>query len=415
MFCGSCMQDNTLARSLQQAGLDVTLVPTYTPIRVDEYNVSDERVFLGGINVYLDSALPGWSRLPGFLKSWLDRPEILRRLAKRSSSTDATQLGWLTVDMLRGVKGPQRKEIRQLVSWLTSDLQPDVILFSNALLSGIVPTLREQFSGPIVCLLQGDDIFLEALPDRWQTPSIDLVRENCGHFDRLWTHSRYYADYLSSLVGLEPKQFDQIPLSLDCDLPKVTASQTSRGQVIGYFARICPDKGADHFLHAAQQLAHKDNSLQFRIAGYLLELHEEWFRTNLKQAQETIGEDRLQWVGSPATRDDKFAYLKSLDLLCVPTRYHEPKGLFVLEAALSGVPALVPNHGAFPELISGLGNGRTYHADSTDALNNTAMEMLTERTDEQSAQLRSAVTASHSMDITGPRIGQMLARLLEPS
>ena len=47
MFCGSCMQANTLARALRMAGDDAVLVPTYTPIRVDEENVSNDQVFLG--------------------------------------------------------------------------------------------------------------------------------------------------------------------------------------------------------------------------------------------------------------------------------------------------------------------------------------------------------------------------------
>ena len=51
MFCGSCMQDNTLARALRLAGADAVLLPTYTPIRVDEENESLSRVFLGGVNV----------------------------------------------------------------------------------------------------------------------------------------------------------------------------------------------------------------------------------------------------------------------------------------------------------------------------------------------------------------------------
>lgn len=57
MFCGSCMLDNTLARALQAAGTEVTLIPTYTPTRTDEENASLSRVFFGGINVYLDSKL----------------------------------------------------------------------------------------------------------------------------------------------------------------------------------------------------------------------------------------------------------------------------------------------------------------------------------------------------------------------
>src|SRR5690242_5415115 len=51
MYCGSCLHDNTLAAALLAMGEDVILVPTYTPLRTDEPNVSIDRVFFGGINV----------------------------------------------------------------------------------------------------------------------------------------------------------------------------------------------------------------------------------------------------------------------------------------------------------------------------------------------------------------------------
>ena len=57
MFCGSCMHDNTLVAALVRQGHDALLVPTYTPIRTDEEDVSQPRVFLGGINVYLQEKL----------------------------------------------------------------------------------------------------------------------------------------------------------------------------------------------------------------------------------------------------------------------------------------------------------------------------------------------------------------------
>ena len=50
MYCGSCMQDNSLALALLSLGQDVQLLPTYTPIRTDESDVSLDRVFFGGIN-----------------------------------------------------------------------------------------------------------------------------------------------------------------------------------------------------------------------------------------------------------------------------------------------------------------------------------------------------------------------------
>ena len=45
MYCGSCMHDNTLARAMQQLGIDAQLVPIYTPIRTDENDVAVDEVF----------------------------------------------------------------------------------------------------------------------------------------------------------------------------------------------------------------------------------------------------------------------------------------------------------------------------------------------------------------------------------
>src|SRR6516164_2203663 len=100
MFCGSCMHDNTLARALMAAGHEVSLVPTYTPIRVDERDVSRNRVFLGGINVYLDAVVPFWRLLPRGAVRWLDSPSIIRLLNHIPISVNASKLGRLTVSLL---------------------------------------------------------------------------------------------------------------------------------------------------------------------------------------------------------------------------------------------------------------------------------------------------------------------------
>ncbi len=74
MYCGSCLQDNAVAAALTQAGVDIQLVPTYTPIRTDEADHSQKRVFFGGINVYLQEKAPVWRWLPTGLTGWLDNP-----------------------------------------------------------------------------------------------------------------------------------------------------------------------------------------------------------------------------------------------------------------------------------------------------------------------------------------------------
>src|SRR5205823_11752546 len=82
MYCGSCLRDNTLVTALRARGHDALLVPTYTPLRTDEPDVSQRRIFFGGINVYLEQKFwlfrhtPRWlDRLLGFrwLLRWVSR------------------------------------------------------------------------------------------------------------------------------------------------------------------------------------------------------------------------------------------------------------------------------------------------------------------------------------------------------
>lgn len=411
MFCGSCMQDNTLARALRMAGADAVLLPAYTPIRVDEDNVSSSRIFLGGINVYLDSKLPGWSRLPRFARKWLDRPGLVKWLSKLSSSTDASALGPLTIDLLKGSLGPQRAEIEELIRYLCDELQPDIILFSNALMSGIVPELRRRFSGRICCLLQGDDIFLDGLKEPWKTQALRLLADNAAHFDALLTHSDYYARFMQQYLGLSAEQFRQIPLTID-DRPSVTVQQSRSLTTVGYFARICPEKGAFWFLDAAERVLAQRADLRTVIAGYLPEQHRRRFETRIAILTASFG-TRIRWLGSPDGREEKFRLLASFDWLCVPTEYHEPKGLYVLEAALAGVPSLLPSHGAFPERISALGTGTLYDPAEPHALDEALLSLSPRRDDGVRESLRQRCLQQFGMRETGVRVLAVLQSVNE--
>ncbi|MCA9063177.1 MAG: glycosyltransferase family 4 protein [Planctomycetaceae bacterium] len=406
MFCGSCMQDNTLARSLRLAGADAILVPTYTPIRVDEENVSAGRVFLGGINVYLDSAVPGWGRLPGVFKRWLDSPAVIRFLTRFSSSTDAAELGPLTIDLLQGTHGPQRAECRQLIDYLVDDLNPDVILFSNALLSGIVPDLKTRFRGTVLTILQGDDIFLEGLPQSHRRRAIDLVTENCRSFDGILTHSQFYSGFMSSYLSLPQRMFRQIPLCIDGErIPELRSEDESdeRRLRIGYFARICPEKGADLFLKCMDRVLQQRTDCEAVIGGFLPGQHERWFHNCLSASQQRVGAERLRWLGSPADRTSKMELLSQLDLLFVPSPYCEPKGLYLLEAALMGVPALLPQHGAFPERIAELGEGMLFTPGDLNDAAAKALEFLegSRLSVARKQTLRMTVVDHHNMETTG--------------
>ena len=75
--------------------------------------------------------------------------------------------GPMTVSMLRGQHGHQAKEVRRLVAWMEQQGRPDVIVLSNSLLVGLAAPLREALGVPVVCTVQGELHFVDALGGPW--------------------------------------------------------------------------------------------------------------------------------------------------------------------------------------------------------------------------------------------------------
>ena len=375
MFCGSCMHDNTLARALRAQGHQVTLIPLYTPIRVDELDVSEHRVFLGGINVYLAGRWPWWNRLPRRLRSWLDSPAVLRFVSRFAVSSDARELGDLTVALLRGDHGPHREAIAELVSWLATELRPDCVVLSNALLAGVVPLLRQSYRGPVWSLLQGDDIFLNDLVEPYRTQAFEQMRGLMPQFTGFLTHSDYYRREMSRQLAFPVDRARVVPLGIDFTghdgRPRSAAQQPF---TIGYFARICPEKGLHNLVAAFRRLHARHPQTRLRAAGFLGARDQAWFE-QLRRDASDLG-DAFEYCGSPADHAGKVAFLKSLDLFSVPTSYREPKGLSILEALANGVPVVQPRHGAFPELLETTGGGLLVEPENAEALANGLERLL---------------------------------------
>lgn len=366
MFCGSCMHDNTWARALMAAGAEVSLIPTYTPIRVDEENVSDSRVFFGGINVYLASKWRWWRVVPSFARRWLDHPAIIRLATRKAVNNDAAELGQLTLDMLAGESGPQREQVEELAQFLGEQLRPDVVVFSNALLAGAVRRLKQRFAGPVLCVLQGDDIFLDSLPDSHRGPVLQALRDRARDFDGFITHSRYYAEHMAAELSQPLDRFHQLPLGIDLTGHDGQPRPAGDPFTVGYFARLCPEKGLHLLVEAFTRFHAKHPRTRLRIGGYLGERDQLFFQHVRAQAA-PLGL-AVEFVEHIDTHEQKVEFLKSLDVLSVPTTYREPKGLSIFEALANGVPVVQPAHGAFPELIEATQGGLLFEPGNLDDL-----------------------------------------------
>ncbi|TWU42850.1 Alpha-D-kanosaminyltransferase [Novipirellula artificiosorum] len=361
MYCGSCMHDNAIARSLRANGVDCVLQPIYTPIRTDSTSVARHQIFFGGIHVYLLQQWPWMRWVPKSARRLLDWPPLIRLATRRAASTDPAKLGELAISMLQGVDGRQAEEVLRLTAWLQQEMQPDVLVLSNLLIGGSLPLIHQRLpKTKVFVMLQGDDIFLDHLPESARAQAIALLSGLVQSVDRFLVNSRFYADKMGLLLNIPDEKICRVPLSIDLapyqSKPKAKGATTSFR--LGYLARISPEKGlhrlVDAFLHLAVKAEHQDMTLE--VAGWLGEANRPYLEAIQSRIREAGLQDRFTYHGSPLL-PEKIVFLQSLDLLCVPTEYEDPKGLFALEAMACGVPVLLPDHGAFGELIESTGGG----------------------------------------------------------
>lgn len=381
MYCGSCLHDNTLAAALLKLGEDVILAPIYTPIRTDEVDVSEPRVFFGGINAYLQQKFPIFRRTPRWLDGWLDNPKLLNLATKNAASVDASKLGDMTVSMLQGELGNQRKELEKLVDWLVVEAKPDVVHLSNSMMLGLARLIRQRGGPPIVCSLSGEDIFLEKLTPPHYEQARQLIRERAADVDAFVALNNYFADFMADYMSVPRERIEVIPHGLDlAGHGERRPSADDSPRRIGYFARICYDKGLHLLVDAAERLASRDGRGQsapftLHAAGYL----GGGDRAYLAELEQRVARGplagRFTYHGE-LDRAAKIEFLQSLDVMAVPTVYRESKGLSILEALANAVPVVLPAHGAFPEIVADTGGGILHEPLNADDLAQKLRAML---------------------------------------
>lgn len=381
MYCGSCLHDNTLAASLLAQGHDVTLVPTYTPIRTDETDVSIDRLFYGAISVYLEQKSALYRRAPRWVDRLVGGPRLVSWLVRRGAATDARMLGELTLSVLAGEQGKQSRELARLVSWLRDSLRPELVHLTNSMFLGLAGPIRRQLDVPVLCSLQGEDLFLDGLVEPYRDQVRALLRERAADADGFVVNSRFYAELMADYLSVPPGKIHIVKLGLNL-AGHGPARAPGEGQpfVIGYLARICPEKGLHVLVDAFERLAKVagPDRVRLRIAGYLGPRDQRYFDDLMAQVRARGLSDAVEYLGQ-VDRAGKIGFLGSLHVLSVPAVYREPKGLYVLEALANGVPVVQPRHGAFPEMIEATGGGLLVEPDSPIALEQGLRELMENR------------------------------------
>jgi len=414
--CGTCLRDNALAQGLRGLGHHVRLVPLYLPLITDGESASaGEDVLLGGVTAYLQQHSALFRAMPKWVDRALDSRAVLSLVSGRAGATDPAGLGPMTRSMLAGEEGHQARAIERLQESVRAITpRPDAVILSNGLLLGLVRPLERALDCPVVCTLQGEDAFLDALPDGERDAAWALAAERAKDVSHFIAVSAYHRDVMQARLQLTPSRVHVVHNGIDLTGFSPAEAPPSR-PTIGYLARLCAEKGLMALVEAyiALRATWEGPPPGLLLGGTLTALDKPVLASAYQRLAEAGVSDQLE-VHPNMTLEDKQAFLRRLSVLCVPVQVSESFGLYALEAMASGVPVVAPHRGALPEVLEATGGGIVVEDDSPEPLAAAIIDLLLAppKREVLARAGRAAVIAKFGSDTMANRVADIISEIV---
>lgn len=416
-FCGTCLRDQALAKNLRALGHDAVVVPMYLPLQGETDEQHETELFFGGINAYLMMKSRLFRHTPRFIDKIFDSASLLRKAASRVGMTSPTDLGEMTCAMIKGEHGPQKKEYERLGGFLGETLKPDAVFLSNALLCGCAPTAARTTGAPVVCVLNGEDKFLDGLPPPYREEAWALLRDLVEDVDMFIGVSRYYADVMNERLEIPAEKSTVIYNGIDTSGYENFETH-ERPPTIGFLSQLIPAKGVETLIDAFIEMKRRDTvpGLRLSIAGSTVPDAKDFLaKIEKKISRSGFGKDVE--LRTDISRDEKIRFMHAIDVLCVPCTYGESFGLYVIEAMAAGTPVLLPRSGAFPELVEATGGGVIYDHEDAGALVRELRTVLadTDRLTTLGKKAKQSVSESFTAETMAGNYAELFGRLARKS
>jgi len=281
--------------------------------------------------------------------------------------------GWLAdqaahdgvhVHMFNNERG--RRAIVSDIEQVYATIQPDVI-HCHGVRAGILARLARHAKAQMVYTehLWTNDFHLQSTLREYV--QIRTLRFLSGRTDATIAVSQAVRDFLIA-KRVAPK--DKVTVIPGGIVP-IRSMQPISVPVIGTIGYLTWVKGVDTLLRALPLVAKQVPDLQCKIAGDGPD------RLALQELALMMGvEDRVQWLGEVADAD---AFYTSLQLY-VQSSKSESFGMAPLEAMSAGVPVVVSDAGALPEIVIDGENGLTFPAGDAKVLAERLIRLLSDPT-----------------------------------
>ena len=378
-YCGNCLRDSGVVASLKKAGHDAITLPMYLPLTLNGETNPDLPVFYGAVNIYLKQ-FPVFRHMPKWFEKLLDSPPVLKFAAKKSGSTRASGLEDLTKSMLLGAEGHQSEELQQLVDFLRYHEKPDIVHVSNALLLGMAKKIRDEVGVPVVCSLQDEDVWVDAMHENQREKMWQLLAEKGKDVDAFIAVSDFFAGVMQKRMAIPDEKLHVLHVGVRPDAYSYS-KPASNPQAIGYVSRMCAENGfevlIDAFILLKKNPAFK--SVKLKATGGQTGDDKEFIHKQISKLKRNNIDKDFE-ITHDFTQSALQDFFKLTTVLSVPVLNGEAFGLYQLEALASGVPLVQPELGAFPEIINATGGGVIYKPNTAEALAEKLAEVLSDTT-----------------------------------
>lgn len=376
-YCGNCLRDSVLVKTLRSAGHDSVTLPIYLPLTSAGNPIqTDSPVFYGAVNIYLKQNYKFFRHIPLWLEHFLDSGPILRYAASKAGSTRATGLEEMTLSMLMGSEGFQKEELQQLIDYLKHHEKPDIVHLSNALLLGLAEKIKTELNAKVVCSLQDEDVWVDVMKPAYRDKVWNIMSEKAEYVDAFIAVSDFYAGVMKKKMNLPDQKLHVIHIGVDP--ANYTVYQPSlTPPTIGFLSRLCEENGLGILIEAFMELKTREgfSDARLRLTGGMTADDKRFINTLQKQLRKKNILQDVEFMHhfSPETLS---VFFKGLSVLSVPVLAGEAFGLYQMEALSSGIPLVQPALGAFPEIIEWTGGGIVYSPNNSTTLADTFAKLL---------------------------------------
>lgn len=381
-YCGNCLRDDKFYESIKRLGHDVIKIPMYLPLFANgDVNQNHIPVFYGAVSLYLKQQFPFLRRFPKSFDRLMNSKAMLRMAAKRSGSTDAKGLEAMTISMLKGEDGNQSSELDEMVSWIESHYKPDVIHISNALLLGLAHQLKSRLNVPVVCSLQDEDVWVNAMEPQKANEVWNLMAEKAKDVDAFIAVSDYFAEFSKVNIKIPTEKMHRVYLGVHPD-NYVFKNAAEKERKIGFISRLCYENGLDILLEAFIGLK-KDpdyKDVKLVLTGGYTGADKSFLRRIRKLITKHNLDSEIEWQ-EKFNNEERLKFFEKVQVLSVPVRGGEAFGIYLTESLASGIPVIQPNEGAFPEIVEKTNGGLIYEKNNAKELQKKLEEILSGKHD----------------------------------